>query len=101
MSEEIGFAGRVVLVTGAGRGLGRAYARLFAARGATVVVHDAGVTLDGTGRDLTLADSVVAEITKGGGIAVAAYEDLALSAACAHLIDDTMTRFGRIDALVH
>lgn len=101
MSDEIVFAGRVVLVTGAGRGLGRAYARLLAARGAQVVVHDAGVALDGTGQDRTVADTVAAEIATAGGRAFAAYEDLAQPVACAALVTRTMERFGRIDALVH
>jgi NAD(P)-dependent dehydrogenase (short-subunit alcohol dehydrogenase family) len=90
-----------VLVTGAGRGLGRAYALLLAARGAHVVVHDAGVERDGTGEDRTVADHVVAEIREGGGEATAAYENLASREACLELIERIDRNHGKLDALVH
>jgi NAD(P)-dependent dehydrogenase (short-subunit alcohol dehydrogenase family) len=90
-----------VLVTGAGRGLGRAYALLFAARGAHIVVHDAGVQRDGTGEDPTVADRVVAEVRDGGGEATAAYENLASREACLALIERIGRDHGRLDALVH
>jgi NAD(P)-dependent dehydrogenase (short-subunit alcohol dehydrogenase family) len=90
-----------VLVTGAGRGLGRAYALLLAARGAHVVVHDAGVQRDGTGENRTVADRVVAEIRGGGGEATPAYENLASRDACIALIERTGRDQGRLDALVH
>jgi len=67
----IRFDGRVAVVTGAGRGLGAAYARGLAARGAEVVVHDAGVGRAGEGGDPTVADAVVAEIRAAGGTAIA------------------------------
>jgi len=97
----IDFAGQVTLVTGAGRGLGRAYARLLAERGATVVVHDAGVGVDGSGEDRSLADAVVAEIRERGGTAEAAYEDLGGRTGCRALADGALARFGKVDALVH
>src|SRR5207248_1150874 len=97
----ISFDGRVVLVTGAGRVLGRAYARLLAARGARVVVHDAGVSLAGLAADPAVADAVVRELRASGATVEAAYEDLADPAGCARLVEETVRRFGRIDALVH
>ncbi len=100
-SLVIDFAGQVTLVTGAGRGLGRAYARLLAQRGATVIVHDAGVGLDGAGEDLSVADAVVTEIRTQGGTAAAAYEDLGEREGCRALVEGVLGRFGKIDALVH
>jgi NAD(P)-dependent dehydrogenase (short-subunit alcohol dehydrogenase family) len=97
----IRFDGQVALITGAGRGLGAAYARLLAARGAAVVVHDAGVAPDGSGHDPSIADGVVAEIAASGGTAAAAYENLEDAGAGVRLVDLAIARFGRLDALVH
>jgi len=66
----IRFDGQVAIVTGSGRGLGKAYVTLLAARGASIIVHDAGVALDGTGFDPGVADAVVQEIAAAGGKAV-------------------------------
>jgi NAD(P)-dependent dehydrogenase (short-subunit alcohol dehydrogenase family) len=93
--------GQVALVTGGGRGLGRAYARLLAARGAAVVVHDAGVATDGTGTDPAVAESVASEIRAAGGVAEAAADDLGSRAGCRAAVAATVARFGRLDALVH
>jgi NAD(P)-dependent dehydrogenase (short-subunit alcohol dehydrogenase family) len=92
---EIRFDGRVVLVTGSGRGLGAAYAREFAARGASVVVHDAGVEADGTGGDPSVAEAVAHEI---GGLACA--ENLESEEGCRRTVEAAVSRFGRLDVLV-
>lgn len=101
MAEQPQFEGRVVAITGAGRGLGAAYARLLAARGAQVVVHDAGVDQDGQGGDPTVAGAVADEITRNGGQAVAVTGNLLEPAACDQVIDSALASFGRLDALVH
>jgi NAD(P)-dependent dehydrogenase (short-subunit alcohol dehydrogenase family) len=88
-------------VTGAGRGLGRAYSLLLAERGANVLVHDAGVAPDGSGFDQTVADAVVAEIRAAGGVADAAYDDLMTREGCNGVISAAVERFGRLDALIH
>jgi len=97
----ITFADQVVLVTGAGRGLGASYARLLAARGATVVVHDAGVERDGSGEDPGVAAAVAESIVAGGGQAEAESQNLADRKGCTSLVASVLDRHGRVDALVH
>ncbi len=97
----IRFDGQVILVTGAGRGLGQAYATLFAARGAQVIVHDAGVALDGSQADRGVADSVVREIQQSGGVAIAAHENLDSREACTELVQRAWRELGRLDVLVN
>jgi NAD(P)-dependent dehydrogenase (short-subunit alcohol dehydrogenase family) len=95
--SEIRFDGRVAIVTGAGRGLGAAYARALAGRGATVVVHDAGVELDGSGGDPSFADTVARDL---GEPAVASYENLEDAEGCRRLVDSALERFGRVDIVI-
>ena len=99
--QSIRFDGQVVVVTGAGRGLGAAYARLIAARGGSLVVHDAGVAQDGTGFDPSVTDTVVAEIAAAGGTATACYENLEDSGAGERIIECAIRHYGRVDALVN
>jgi NAD(P)-dependent dehydrogenase (short-subunit alcohol dehydrogenase family) len=100
-SRAVRFDGQTVVVTGAGRGLGRAYSLLLADRGANVLVHDAGVAPDGSGFDQTVADAVVAEIRAAGGVAEAAYDNLMTRESCDGVIAAAVERFGRLDALIH
>lgn len=97
----IRFDEQVAIVTGSGRGLGAAYVRLLAQRGACVVVHDAGVALDGTGFDPTVADSLVQEITAAGGRAVPCYENIESQEGCQRVVETALKQFGRLDILVH
>jgi NAD(P)-dependent dehydrogenase (short-subunit alcohol dehydrogenase family) len=93
--------GKVALVTGAGRGLGRAHALALAANGAAVVVNDVGSDLDGGGRDRTPALGVAAEIADAGGTAVADHTDVASLAGGAAAVATAIRAFGRIDILVN
>jgi NAD(P)-dependent dehydrogenase (short-subunit alcohol dehydrogenase family) len=95
------FDGRVAVVTGAGRGLGRAYARLLAARGASVVVNDLGASTGGSGSDPGPASDVAAEIVAAGGVAISDTSDVATPEGGESLVDAAVVRFGRIDVLVN
>src|ERR1700684_422346 len=96
----IRFDERVVIVTGAGGGLGRAHALEFAKRGAKVVVNDLGGSVDGTGGNSAAAEAVVKEITEAGGTAIANGAAVTDDAGVAHLIKQTMDTWGRIDVLI-
>ncbi|XOV88491.1 MAG: SDR family NAD(P)-dependent oxidoreductase [Pseudomonadota bacterium] len=94
------FEGRVVVVTGAGRGLGRSHAREFARRGARVVVNDLGGAVDGTGSSNT-AQSVVDEILAEGGTAIANTASVADEQGARSIINDAVREFGGVDVLVN
>ncbi|MEU6392585.1 SDR family oxidoreductase [Streptomyces sp. NPDC046939] len=94
-------AGRVVAITGAGRGLGRAHALAYAAEGAHVVVNDLGVRLDGTPGARSPAEQVVREIRGSGGDAVAHGGDIATPEGAASLVATALDTFGRLDTLVN
>jgi NAD(P)-dependent dehydrogenase (short-subunit alcohol dehydrogenase family) len=95
-----GVEGRVVVVTGAGGGLGREYALLLAGSGAKVVVNDLGGARDGSGEGHAAADEVVAEIRDAGGEAVANYDSVADEAGGAAVVQAAVDGFGRIDGVV-
>jgi NAD(P)-dependent dehydrogenase (short-subunit alcohol dehydrogenase family) len=93
-------AGRTVVVTGAGRGLGRAHALAFAAEGANVVVNDVGASLTGEGHDVGPAAEVVAEIEAMGGQAIVNADDVSDWDAAGHMVAEAIDTFGRLDTLV-
>lgn len=96
----IRFDGKVVIVTGAGGGLGKQHALEFARRGAKVVVNDLGGSVDGTGGNSAAAEAVVAEIKAAGGEAIANGASVTDDAGVAHLVKQTMDAWGRIDVLI-
>jgi len=93
--------GRVAVVTGAGRGIGRGIAICLASEGAKVVVNDPGSTVDGRGKEGDPAHEVVEEIKKAGGQAVANYDSVAEFAAAERIIKTAVDSFGKIDILVN
>jgi NAD(P)-dependent dehydrogenase (short-subunit alcohol dehydrogenase family) len=93
--------GRVAIVTGAGRGIGRSVATLMASQGASVVVNDLGSEVDGSGRDAGPATRVADEISAAGGNAVANGADVSDHAAAEAMIASAIDRFGRLDVLVN
>lgn len=99
--SDLRFDGRVAIVTGAGRGLGRSYALLLASRGARVVVNDSGSTISGDGINAGPAHDVVHEITAAGGEAIACTDSVATPAGGQAIIDTALHEYGRVDALIH
>jgi NAD(P)-dependent dehydrogenase (short-subunit alcohol dehydrogenase family) len=92
---------RTVIITGAARGLGRAYALAFAAEGANVIVNDIGTSLGGEGRDTSAADGVVDEIKAAGGRAIANYEDITDWDAAGRLVEAALEAFGDLHVVVN
>jgi NAD(P)-dependent dehydrogenase (short-subunit alcohol dehydrogenase family) len=94
-------AGRVAIVTGAGRGLGREHALLLAANGAKVVVNDLGANVDGSGRDASFAAQTVADIRKAGGEATVNGDDVSSWAGAKNLVDSAIKAYGKLDVVVN
>jgi NAD(P)-dependent dehydrogenase (short-subunit alcohol dehydrogenase family) len=98
---ELRFDGRVVIVTGAGRGIGRSHALLLAAKGARVVIADYGVGIDGGGSTPEPAEDVVKEIKDAGGEAVAHYASVAHELGAKAIVDTAIDAFGRLDIVIN
>lgn len=98
---SISFEGRVVVVTGAGGGIGRTYALDIAKRGGAVVVNDLGCDVAGRNPSPAMADGVVAEIRQAGGRAVPSYDSVASQEGAQRLIAIALNQFGHIDALIN
>jgi NAD(P)-dependent dehydrogenase (short-subunit alcohol dehydrogenase family) len=96
-----GVQGKVVIVTGAGGGLGRAYARFLADNGALVVVNDLGGSRDGTGSGTSMADSVVEEIRSAGGRAVADYSSVVTAEGAQAIVATAIEHFGAVHGVVN
>jgi NAD(P)-dependent dehydrogenase (short-subunit alcohol dehydrogenase family) len=101
MSASITLRGRVAVVTGAGRGIGRAHAEAVAARGAAVVVNDLGTDTAGHGTDSTLAEEVAEGIRAAGGTAVADGNDIASREGAHKVVEKARSEFGRVDIVVN
>ena len=95
------YEGRVAIVTGAGRGVGREHALLLAAHGVKVVVNDIGAGVDGSGKDASPASAVVAAIKKAGGEAIANGEDVSDWRGAKAMIDAAIAHFGKLDVLIN
>src|SRR6202047_2103318 len=96
----IDFAGQAVIVTGAGRGLGRLYALELARRGASVVVNDLGGSMHGSGADTSGGDQVVDEIARAGGVAVPSHDTVDSPEGGDAIVQTAIESFGRLDAVV-
>src|SRR6202011_422788 len=101
LMDELGFDGRVAIVTGAGGGLGRSHALELARRGALVVVNDVGGSVNGLGQGQTAAQRVVNEITAAGGEAVANFDTVATAAGGRAIVQHALDTFGRVDIVVN
>ena len=99
--SQVSFENRTVIVTGAGNGLGKAYALDLGSRGAKVVVNDLGGAVDGSGSGSTPADEVVNEIIANGGEAVANYDSVATKEGGESIVQTAIDNFGTVDAVVN
>jgi len=99
--SQVSFENRTVIVTGAGNGLGKAYALELGSRGARVVVNDLGGAVDGSGSGSTPADEVVNEIIANGGEAVANYDSVATKEGGESIVQTAIDNFGTVDAVVN
>ena len=98
---ELRFDGRVAVITGGGRGLGREYARLLGSKGARVIVNDPGVSMKGEGTDAGPAEEVVQEIRSAGGEAFACTESVATPEGGKAIVQSALDHYARIDILIH
>src|SRR5687768_5726734 len=98
---EIGFEGKVAIVTGAGGGLGREHALLLASRGAQLVINDLGGAVDGTGASAGPAQKVVEEIDAAGGVAVADTNSVASKEGGEAMVKTALDAFGRVDIVIN
>ncbi len=98
---DLRFDGRVAVITGGGRGLGRSYALLLAAQGAKVVVNDPGMEMSGSGAEPGVAEQLVQEIKAAGGEAVANTDSVATPEGGQAIIQSALDHYGRIDILIH
>ena len=98
---DLGYDGKVAIITGAGGGLGRQHALLLAKRGALVVVNDLGGNIDGTGGDASAAQKVVDEIKAAGGEAVADHNSVATPEGGAAIVKTAVDTFGRVDIVIN
>jgi NAD(P)-dependent dehydrogenase (short-subunit alcohol dehydrogenase family) len=98
---DLGFDGKVAIITGAGGGLGRSHALELAKRGALIVVNDLGGSVDGTGGSESAAQKVVDEVKAAGGEAVANYDSVATPEGGANIVKTAMDAFGRIDIIIN
>ncbi|MFP6626745.1 MAG: SDR family oxidoreductase [Deltaproteobacteria bacterium] len=101
MDDRFGIEGRTALITGAGGGLGRSHALLFAKYGANVVVNDLGGASDGSGSGTTMAEQVVAEIKAAGGNAVANFDSVSDADGAENMVKQAVDAFGSIDIVVN
>src|SRR6266540_3297312 len=93
--------GKVVIITGAGNGIGRAQARLFSREGARIVVNDTGSARDGSGADPGVADAVVAELRADGGQAVPSYDSIATIEGARRAVATAVDAFGGLDVAIN